>query len=111
MCLQMGAKVTYPGLRNHKQHELLSRLRNADYGCGGMLTVDFGSQQVPVLTLLYSACLLALALHRVHLCHCQVRRMQISTWVEIFSNVAGRPLMHIIYQGHAYAHPSEWCRK
>lgn len=42
----MGAKVTYPGLREHKQHELLNRLRSEDYGCGGMLTVDFGSQQV-----------------------------------------------------------------
>lgn len=44
--MQMGAKVTYPGLREHRQHELLNRLRNADYGCGGMLTIDFGSQQV-----------------------------------------------------------------
>ena len=43
----MGARVAYPGLRHHKQHELLGKLRNANYGYGGMLTVDFGSQQVP----------------------------------------------------------------
>ena len=46
MGAQMGAKVTYPGLHDHKQHDLLNKLRNADYGYGGMLTIDFGSQQV-----------------------------------------------------------------
>ena len=46
MGAQMGAKVTYPGLHSHKQHDLLNRLRNVDYGYGGMLTIDFGSQQV-----------------------------------------------------------------
>ena len=46
MALQKRAKVTYPGLHGHKQHDLLNKLRNADYGYGGMLTIDFGSQQV-----------------------------------------------------------------
>lgn len=49
-CDQEGADVGYPGLRSHKQHELLERLRNADYGHGGILTLDLGSQKVTTAT-------------------------------------------------------------
>ncbi|KAK9803877.1 hypothetical protein WJX72_001286 [[Myrmecia] bisecta] len=40
-----GTVVTYPGLSSHPQHSLMRRLHNPDYGFGGLLTVDLGSQQ------------------------------------------------------------------
>ena len=36
----MGAAITYPGLASFAQHQLASRLINAGYGFGGMLTLD-----------------------------------------------------------------------
>ncbi len=39
----LGLKVYYPGLPEHPQHELLTRLMNPGYGYGGMLAVDVGS--------------------------------------------------------------------
>ncbi|KAI3426324.1 hypothetical protein D9Q98_008697 [Chlorella vulgaris] len=39
----LGARVVYPGLASHPQHELLKRLANPGYGFGGMLTVELGS--------------------------------------------------------------------
>ena len=36
----MGAAITYPGLASFAQHQLASRLINARYGFGGMLTLD-----------------------------------------------------------------------
>ena len=38
---QLGFKIFYPGLKSHKQHELLKSLHNPKYGFGGMLAVDF----------------------------------------------------------------------
>lgn len=39
---QLGAKVTYPGLRNHPQHQLLSSMANCGmYGFGGIFTIEF----------------------------------------------------------------------
>lgn len=35
-----GVKVVYPGLKNHKDHELFKKLYNAEFGFGGMLTID-----------------------------------------------------------------------
>lgn len=43
-CLEaLGAKVRYPGLRSHPDHELFESLRNAGYGAGGLLAVDLGT--------------------------------------------------------------------
>jgi len=40
----MGMTVTYPGLGDHPDHELMSELHNPDYGYGGILTLDMGTQ-------------------------------------------------------------------
>lgn len=37
-----GLAVDYPGLREHPDHALLDRLRNAEFGYGGMLCLDLG---------------------------------------------------------------------
>ncbi len=42
---KLGAPVTYPGLPGHPQHELFKQLRNADFGFGGMLTIDCGTRE------------------------------------------------------------------
>ena len=39
----MGMTVSYPGLANHPDHELLSQLHCEDYGYGGILTLDMGT--------------------------------------------------------------------
>jgi methionine-gamma-lyase len=36
--------VSYPGLRTHLDHALLERLRHPEYGHGGLLTLDLGTQ-------------------------------------------------------------------
>ena len=38
-----GLKVVYPGLPSHPGHETMKRMINADYGFGGMMTLDAGS--------------------------------------------------------------------
>ncbi|MFN1217796.1 aminotransferase class I/II-fold pyridoxal phosphate-dependent enzyme [Chryseobacterium kwangjuense] len=38
-----GLKVSYPGLKSHKDHELLKSMMHEEYGFGGLLTVDAGS--------------------------------------------------------------------
>ena len=38
-----GVKVVYPGLKSHKDHELMTKLYNAEFGYGGMLTIDAGN--------------------------------------------------------------------
>lgn len=35
-----GLSVKYPGLKSHKQHELFKSMMNAEYGFGGLLTLD-----------------------------------------------------------------------
>jgi len=42
---EMGAPVTYPGLRSHPQHGLITSMINAGYGYGGMMTVDCKTQK------------------------------------------------------------------
>lgn len=37
--------MVYPGLPDHPQHHVLAKLRNAEYGWGGLLTVNMGSQK------------------------------------------------------------------
>ena len=40
--------VQYPGLPRHEQHHIMEKLRNKEYGYGGILTLDLGSQKVPL---------------------------------------------------------------
>lgn len=40
---EMGLKVKYAGLETHPQHELMKRQMNAEFGFGGMLTLDVGT--------------------------------------------------------------------
>ncbi|MEN8836161.1 MAG: PLP-dependent transferase, partial [Polaribacter sp.] len=40
---QDGIKTVYPGLESHPSHQLFKSMMNAEYGFGGMLTVDVGS--------------------------------------------------------------------
>ena len=37
-----GLKTVYPGLASHPSHELFKTMMNAEYGYGGMLTIDVG---------------------------------------------------------------------
>jgi len=38
-----GLTVVYPGLKSHKDHELFKTMYNAEYGFGGIMTVDAGT--------------------------------------------------------------------
>ncbi len=38
-----GIKTVYPGLKSHPSHEIFTTMMNAEYGYGGMLTIDAGS--------------------------------------------------------------------
>ncbi|MBC8757191.1 aminotransferase class I/II-fold pyridoxal phosphate-dependent enzyme [Kordia sp. YSTF-M3] len=38
-----GLKTVYPGLMSHPSHELFKSMMNAEYGFGGMLTIDVGT--------------------------------------------------------------------
>lgn len=38
-----GLKVVYPGLKSHKNNELLKSMFNEEYGFGGMMTIDVGN--------------------------------------------------------------------
>ncbi|WBX70886.1 aminotransferase class I/II-fold pyridoxal phosphate-dependent enzyme [Tenacibaculum retecalamus] len=38
-----GLKTVYPGLKSHPSHEIFKSMMNAEYGFGGMLTIDTGS--------------------------------------------------------------------
>lgn len=35
-----GARIVYPGLESHKDHELFKSIYNAEFGFGGMITID-----------------------------------------------------------------------
>jgi methionine-gamma-lyase len=37
-----GIRVVYPGLKSHKDHQLMTSLYNEEFGYGGMLTIDAG---------------------------------------------------------------------
>ena len=41
----MGMDVTYPGLDTHPDHQLLSELHCAEFGYGGVLTLDLGTEE------------------------------------------------------------------
>lgn len=38
-----GLKVSYPGLKSHKDHELMKSMMHEEYGFGGLLTIDAGT--------------------------------------------------------------------
>jgi len=38
-----GFRTVYPGLASHPSHKLYKKMMNAEYGFGGMMTVDVGS--------------------------------------------------------------------
>lgn len=40
-----GLKTVYPGLPSHPSHELFKSMMNAEYGFGGMLTIDVGNSE------------------------------------------------------------------
>jgi methionine-gamma-lyase len=40
-----GLRVIYPGLKEHKQHELMTSLMNPGYGYGGILSVDMQTRE------------------------------------------------------------------
>ncbi|RLQ22907.1 aminotransferase class I/II-fold pyridoxal phosphate-dependent enzyme [Seongchinamella sediminis] len=40
----LGVPVMYPGLAAHPDHALLGRLHNPEFGYGGLLTIDAGSE-------------------------------------------------------------------
>ncbi len=42
----LGLDVNYPGLPAHPDHELFRRLHCPDYGFGGILTLDMGTQEL-----------------------------------------------------------------
>jgi len=41
----LGIKVFYPGLEEHPQYQLLTKLKNPGYGYGGMLTLDTKTEE------------------------------------------------------------------
>jgi methionine-gamma-lyase len=42
---EAGLTVTYPGLENHPQHNLMKELMNEEYGFGGMITLDMETKE------------------------------------------------------------------
>jgi methionine-gamma-lyase len=41
----LGVSVTYPGLASHPDHALIKKLHCAEYGFGGILTLDLGAEE------------------------------------------------------------------
>jgi len=42
---ESGLSIKYPGLPSHPQNELHTKLMNAEFGYGGMLAIDFGTEK------------------------------------------------------------------
>lgn len=40
-----GLRVVYPGLKSHKNHELMKSMMHEEYGFGGLLTLDAGATE------------------------------------------------------------------
>jgi len=40
---ELGVKISYPGLKSHPQHKLMSEMKNDGFGYSGMFTIDAGS--------------------------------------------------------------------
>jgi len=43
---ELGLNVNYPGLEDHPDHELFGRLHCPEFGYGGILTLDMGTQDM-----------------------------------------------------------------
>jgi methionine-gamma-lyase len=43
---ELGLNVNYPGLEDHPDHELFGRLHCPEFGYGGILTLDMGTQDI-----------------------------------------------------------------
>jgi len=43
--MEAGLRTSYPGLDNHPGHQVLTRMINAEFGYGGMLTIDLGTAE------------------------------------------------------------------
>lgn len=41
----LGLRVHYPGLPSHQDHETLTRMAHPEFGAGGVLAVDLGTQE------------------------------------------------------------------
>lgn len=41
----LGLTIKYPGLESHPQHDLHTQLMNNEFGYGGMLAIDFGTEK------------------------------------------------------------------
>jgi methionine-gamma-lyase len=41
----LGVSVSYPGLPSHPDHALIERLRHSEFGHGGLLTIDAGTEE------------------------------------------------------------------
>lgn len=41
----LGLSIKYPGLKSHPQHDLHTQLMNSEFGYGGMLAIDFGTEK------------------------------------------------------------------
>ncbi|MDF1674269.1 MAG: aminotransferase class I/II-fold pyridoxal phosphate-dependent enzyme [Vicingaceae bacterium] len=42
---QNGFKITYPGLANHPQHELMKTMYNEEFGFGGLFVIDMKTKE------------------------------------------------------------------
>ncbi len=45
MLERIGVNVIYPGLSSHPQYELAAKIKNDDYGFGGILALDCGTRE------------------------------------------------------------------
>jgi methionine-gamma-lyase len=44
-CAALGVEVCYPGLPGHPDHALMRKLHEPEFGFGGLMTIDAGSEQ------------------------------------------------------------------
>lgn len=42
---ELGLRLKYPGLRSHPQYDLHTQLMNKEFGYGGILSIDFGTEK------------------------------------------------------------------
>jgi methionine-gamma-lyase len=42
---ETGIKIIYPGFEDHKGHDVLKRMMNAEFGFGGMIAIDLGTSE------------------------------------------------------------------
>ena len=42
---EKGVKIVYPGMKNHPQHELMTKTMNTEFGYGGMIVIDVKTKE------------------------------------------------------------------